>query len=294
MSPHRDVPALRQIRRHQRLARRTLVRALSRTTSVLGGRAWYRRRWLASGAFEVREEVVRVPGLPPGLRGFAIAQLSDLHAGPFLGEGDLTDVVDATNALSADLIAFTGDLITDHWSDALRILPDLARLEARHGVFGVFGNHDYRDRQEGRIAEAYGSRGLRFLRNQCARIDTAGGSLAVVGIEDLEEAREVDLEAARSAVRPGDVEIALCHNPSGAPILARPGCAVILAGHTHGGQIAGLETHGPSHPGLRLDLGATALIVSRGIGVIGFPLRIGAPSEIVVVRLEPAGEGAAR
>jgi predicted MPP superfamily phosphohydrolase len=286
-----DIPALRQVRRHHRLARRTAVKLLSRAASALGGRAWYRRRWLASGGFELREECVPVPGLPPGLHGFRVVQLSDLHAGPFLGAGDLADVVDAANALDPDLVVLTGDLITDDWRDAIGILPDLERLSARHGVLGVFGNHDYRGRREGLIAEAYGARGLRFLRNECARLDTGHGVLAVVGVEDLEEARELDLEAARRDVRAGDVELALCHNPAGAPALARAGCAAVLAGHTHGGQVVGIETYGPPHPGVRLELGATTLIVSRGLGVIGFPLRLGAPSELVVVRLERAQEG---
>jgi hypothetical protein len=284
-----SAPALRQARRHHRLARRTAVKALMRTASALGGRAFYRKHWLSAGAFGQREELVPVAQLAPGLCGFKIVHLSDLHAGPFLGEGDLRDVVDATNALEPDVVVFTGDLITDHWSEALCVLPDLARLEARHGVFAVFGNHDYRGRREGQIATAYAEHGIRFLRNEHVRIDTGDGVLAVVGIEDLEEAREVDLAAARRGLFGDELELVLCHNPAGAPALAESGCRVILAGHTHGGQVANVATHGPPHPGVRLELGATTLIVSRGLGVIGFPLRVGAPSEIVVVRLVEGG-----
>ncbi len=278
-------------RRHSR-ARRSFFRAAEQLAAALGGRRWYRRSQLAADRVAQRTERVAVPGLPPALAGFRIAHLSDLHAGPFLGAGDLADVVALVNAGEPDLVALTGDLITRHWSEALHVLPDLAALRARHGVLGVFGNHDYRDRCEGHIAAAYAEAGVRFLRNENRRL---ADGLVVSGLEDLEEARRLDVEAARSGIAGADVEVLLCHNPGRAAALARPGCAAILAGHTHGGQVdlPLLRALGPPHPGGRVDLGSTALVVSNGLGVIGFPLRVGAPAEIVWVVLEPA-DGAGR
>lgn len=278
---------LRQPQRRHSLLRRATFAAIAYGSAALGGRALYRRGWLATGRFRVREEVVRVPGLPAGLAGFRIAQLSDLHAGPFLGAGDLAEVAAAVRALGPDLAVVTGDLITSRWSEALHVLDDLAALGARHGTLAVFGNHDYRGRREGEIAAAFAARGVVFLRDACHRIDTGEGWLGVVGLEDLEEARELDLERARAGLEPGDVELVLCHNPSGAPALARPGCCAVLSGHTHGGQVRFLSGLGPPHPGLRVRLGPTTLIVNRGLGVVGFPWRVGAPTEIVLVRLEP-------
>jgi len=272
-------------RRHGRL-RRTAVKLAARAAAALGGRALYRRRWLGPGRFRVREEVLWVADLSEGLVGFRIAHLSDLHGGPFLGAGDLAAVARTVRELAVDLAVLTGDLITDHWSDALELIPDLAELGARHGMLAVFGNHDYRGRQEGRIAAALAERGIETLRNACRRIDTGRGVLAVVGVEDLEEGRELDLERARASVRPGDVELVLCHHPAGGLALARRGCCAVLSGHTHGGQVRFLGRLGPPHPGLRIALGETALIVNRGLGVIGFPWRSGAPTEIVLVRLE--------
>jgi predicted MPP superfamily phosphohydrolase len=280
-------PGLRQPQRRHSLLRRATFAAIAHGSAALGGRAVYRRAWLAAGRFRVREEVVRVPGLPAGLVGFRIAQLSDLHAGPFLGAGDLAQVAAAVRALAPDLAVITGDLITSRWSQALQLLDDLAALGARHGTLAVFGNHDYRERREGEIAAAYAARGVVFLRDACHRIDTGDGVLGVVGLEDLEEARELDLERARAGLEPGDVELVLCHNPSGAAALARPGCCAVLSGHTHGGQVRFLSGLGPPHPGLRVRLGPTTLIVNRGLGVVGFPWRVGAPTEIVLVRLEP-------
>ncbi len=281
-------------RRHSRL-RRAFFRAVEHTCATLGGRRLYRRRQLSASRLRQREERIAIPGLPRALEGFRIAHLSDLHAGPFLGRGDLAEVVDVVNAGGADLCALTGDLITRHWSEALEVLDDLARLRARHGVFGVFGNHDYRDRREGEIAAAYAEHGLRFLRNENHRIVLGGAALVVSGLEDLEEARRIDVAAARAGVRPGDVEVLLCHNPGRAAGLARPGCVAILAGHTHGGQVdlPLLRRLGPPHPGGRLEFGSTSLVVSNGLGVIGLPLRVGAPAEVVWVVLESAPGGAA-
>ncbi len=269
-----------------------LCRALEAGAARLGGRALYRRSALAPGRFDVRREVVRVPGLPRGLEGFRIAHLSDLHAGPFLGAGDLGAVVEAVNDARPDLCAITGDFITRDWREALALADDLGALRAEHGTLAVFGNHDYHGREEGRIATALGERGVRFLRNECVRIERAGGALAVVGLEDVEEGRVVDVEGARRALQPGDVELVLCHGPAAAEALARPGCAAILAGHTHGGQVALplLRRLGPRHPGDRIELGGTALIVSRGLGALVLPLRVRARAEVVLVELE--GEGA--
>ncbi|MBK7874844.1 MAG: metallophosphoesterase [Planctomycetes bacterium] len=227
-----------------------------------------------------------MPGLADGLEGLLVAHLSDFHGGAFLARGDLAAVVEATRERAPDLVAITGDWITHGWEDALPLLPDLARLAPPLGVFSVFGNHDYRGRLEGRIAEAARSAGVRVLRNEGVRLERGGAEFALVGLEDPEEARTVDLERARSGLDPRLPEIVLCHNPLAARRIARAGCAAILSGHSHGTQVdlPFLRRLGPAHPGLRVDLGATALVVSRGLGVVGFPLRVGAPAELVLVR----------
>lgn len=276
-------------RRHSAL-RIGLCALLQRGLRALGGRFLYRRLHLAPGRFELRRETVRVAGLPASLDGYLVAQLSDVHAGAFVGPGDLRHVVDAVRAEAPDLVVLTGDVITSHWRESLLVRDDLARLEPPDGAFGVFGNHDYHDREEGRIVAAYAEVGWTFLRDETARVERGDGALAIVGLEDLEEAKRVDLEAARRGVRDGDVELVLCHNPEGARVVAREQCAAVLSGHTHGGQIVlpfGPPL-GPPHPGDRRDLGTTAAITSRGLGALVLPFRRGAPAEVVLIRLEAA------
>lgn len=270
--------------------RLAFFRSVEEVCARLGGRAFYRWWHLRDGRFAMREETLAIRGLPADLDGFTIAQLSDFHGGSFLRAGDLRAVIAAVNARHPDLCVLTGDYVTHHWSESLGVLEDCASLYARHGVFGVFGNHDYRGRLEGRIAEAYAARGIRMLRNEGVRVDRGTASLALVGIEDLEEGRVIDPQRARAGLDDCDVEIVLSHNPTAARGLAHERCAAILSGHTHGSQIdlPLLRRLGPPHPGVRVRFGATTLIVSRGLGVVGFPLRVGSPAEVVLVRLERA------
>ncbi|MAF64555.1 MAG: hypothetical protein CMJ84_02695 [Planctomycetes bacterium] len=274
-------------RRYGKL-RLAFFRAVEGACALVGGRRLYRLRHLAPGRFGLRTERLSVPGLPAGLAGFRIVHLSDLHGGRFLGAGDLRAVIAAANDLAPDLCVVTGDFVTHHHSEVLPLVDDLAALRAAHGTLAVFGNHDYKERAEARVAEALAGAGVRVLRNTCERIEVEGGALGVVGLEDLEEGREVDLAGARAGLCPGDVELVLCHNPLGAPLLARRGCIAVLSGHTHGTQIdlPFLRELGPPHPGLRVELGETSLIVSRGLGAVGLPLRVGAPAELVVLELE--------
>jgi predicted MPP superfamily phosphohydrolase len=280
----------RDVRRHGQ-AFLALAKSIEVACAGLGARSLYRRRYLSAARLLVREERLELPGLPAGLDGLRVAQLSDLHGGRFLKQGDLRDVVARVNAERPDVCVLTGDFISHEWSDVLPLTDDLAQLRPRLGSFAVFGNHDYKYRQEALIAEALARSGVRVLRNEGVRLDTGDGVLALTGLEDLEEAREVDLEAARSGLQPGDVELVLCHNPSAGARLAREGCAAVLSGHSHGRQVdlPLLRGFGPPHPGLRIQYGPTCQLVSRGLGVVALPLRWGSPAEVVLVELRSGG-----
>lgn len=278
---------LRQRPRRHPWARRALVRALETGARVAAGRAWYRRRHLSRAGLGIRRERLEVEALPASFEGFRIVQLSDLHAGPFLRRGDLREAVELTNELAPDVVALTGDFVTHGIDEARLILDDLALLRAADARLAVLGNHDYRGRREHELVDELARRGIRTLRNAAHRVERSGGAVGFVGVEDLEEGRVIDAAAAREQLRDGDIEIVLCHNPLGAPALARPGCVAVLSGHSHGGQVdlPLIRRAGPIHPGARIELGSTALIVSRGLGAIGLPWRVGAPSELVVVEL---------
>jgi predicted MPP superfamily phosphohydrolase len=258
----------RDVRRHGQ-AFLALAKSIEVACAGLGARSLYRRRYLSAARLLVREERLELPGLPAGLDGLRVAQLSDLHGGRFLKQGDLRDVVARVNAERPDVCVLTGDFISHEWSDVLPLTDDLAQLRPRLGSFAVFGNHDYKYRQEALIAEALARSGVRVLRNEGVRLDTGDGVLALTGLEEL----------------------VLCHNPSAGARLAREGCAAVLSGHSHGRQVdlPLLRGFGPPHPGLRIQYGPTCQLVSRGLGVVALPLRWGSPAEVVLVELRSGG-----
>lgn len=262
--------------------------------AALGGRAFYRATSLSRGRLQLREERVVVPGLAAELEGLLILQISDLHAGPFLGAGDLAHAVELANGFAPDLIVCTGDLITRRAEEAYTILAELAHMRARLGKYAVFGNHDYRGRREDQIAARFAAEaGFVFLRDRAVRFGSGPGAVALVGLEDLEEARTPDARRARVDVLPGDVEVVLCHNPAGAPLVVNAQTALVLCGHTHGRQINVplVRRLAPPHPGDRLQIGGAVVIVNRGLGALGLPLRVGARAELVGVRLSARAEG---
>ncbi len=270
--------------------------AIERAAVLLGGRALYRHRHLSRARLHVREEWVEVPGLPSDLDGFSIAHLSDLHAGPFLGAGDLGGVIGVLTELAPDVVCWTGDFVVHGIHNVTPLQPELEQLVGARATFAVFGNHDYLHREEWRFVEAMEPAGWRFLRNDSAVLEVGAARVGFCGIEDPEEGKVVDVERAVSGLGDGDIAglpdliVALSHGPQAAPQFAARGAHVVLAGHSHGTQVdlPFLRDLGPAHPGLRVEVGASTLVVSRGIGVIGAPLRVGVPAEVVVLRFRPA------
>lgn len=274
---------LRQpVRRHSK-ARLFLFDCVEGLCARLGGRAFYAWHSLRPGRLRLRREKIEAP---LGLAGLTLAHLSDFHAGRLLDARSLAGVVDQVLRLKPDLVAFTGDFVAHEVEAGLALAEVLAPLaQVPLGAFAVFGNHDYRGRREGLLVEALSAKGWRFLRNE--GVPLLDGRLWLTGVEDPEEGRHLGLASVRTRRDGQASEICLCHNPSAAPALADPQVLAILAGHSHGRQLdlPFLRTLGPRHPGSRVDLGATRLIVSNGIGVVGVPLRVGAPAEIVLVEL---------
>ncbi|MFN0204872.1 MAG: metallophosphoesterase [Planctomycetota bacterium] len=250
----------------------------------MGGRHFYRTAFLNSGKLRIRREDVAIPSLPVAADGLTIVQLTDFHGGSFLHASDLARVIDITNQLNPDLIVLTGDFLTHITEEALEIVPALAKLRAAKGVFAVFGNHDYRGRREGEIERALAAVGIKTLRNRNVMIVPG---LALAGIEDLEEGKYPDFDAALAGIHQDTTIILLSHHPAGLYFAAQRGVHLVFSGHTHGNQVQWpiLKNLGPRHPGDRVVQDKTILLVSHGIGVIGVPFRAGARPEILVAAL---------
>ncbi|SPE37942.1 Metallophosphoesterase [Candidatus Sulfopaludibacter sp. SbA6] len=247
--------------------------------------------------FRVREIDVPLPGLPPDLDGFRLLQLSDIHLSPFLSEGELARVIDAARELRPHLAVMTGDLISMPGDPLDACIRQLARLKSDAGIFACMGNHERFAGVERYTAETGARAGIRFLRSQCEQLGfgTAVLNLAGVDYQPLSEKQKY-LRGAERMVAPGAFNVLLSHNPDVFPLAAQQGYNLVLAGHTHGGQVTieilrqGINParfFTPFVYGL-YRAGAAAEYVTRGIGTIGVPARIGAPPEISVLRLRKA------
>jgi predicted MPP superfamily phosphohydrolase len=247
--------------------------------------------------FRVREVDVPLPGLPEDLDGLRLLQLSDIHLGAFLSERELARVIDAACELRPHVAVVTGDLISSRGDPLDACIRQLARVKADAGVFGCMGNHERFARVEDRTWEAAARVGIRFLRGQAQplRFGDSVLNLAGVDFQSLLQ-KESYLRGAGRMVVPGAVNVLLSHNPDVFPVAARQGYNLLLAGHTHGGQVT-VEILDQSINPARFFTpyvyglfrsGAAAAYVTRGIGTIGIPARIGAPPEISVLRLRKA------
>ncbi|MEO8157517.1 MAG: metallophosphoesterase [Betaproteobacteria bacterium] len=239
---------------------------------------------------------VPIAGLPQRLHGFRIAQISDIHVGATIKNGYVSRIVDAVNALDADMVAVTGDLVDGSVPRLSLHTEPLGRLTARHGTFFVTGNHEYYSGAHAWIVELR-RLGLCVLLNEHVLLDHDGETVVIAGVTDY-GAHHFDLfhrsdPAAAIAGAPPDagVRVLLAHQPRSAYAAAKAGFDVQLSGHTHGGQFFPwnllVKLIEPFAAGLhRLD--GLWVYVSRGTGYWGPPKRFGAPSEITHLRLIPA------
>ena len=247
--------------------------------------------------FHLREVDAFIPNLDPALEGLRILQLSDIHIGPFLSESDLARVVDMGMEAKPDLAVVTGDLISTAGDPLDACIRQLARIKAPAGVFGCMGNHERFAYAEKATEQAGARVGIRFLRSQAQQLKFGGATLNLAGVDHQWKAHgRKYLVGAERMVVPGALNLLLSHNPDVFPVAARQGYNLMLSGHTHGGQI-NIEIYDESISpsrfftpyvyGLYQSQGAVAY-VTRGIGTIGIPARIGAPPECSVIRLRKA------
>lgn len=239
---------------------------------------------MASGPV-VRHVRVALPKLPASAAGYTIAQLTDVHIGPILGERFLAKVVATVNALAPDLIVITGDLVDGRLDELRHHVEPLRALEARDGVYAVTGNHEYYWNANVWL-EHLRSLGIRILRNQHVAIHEA---FELAGVDDSSAGE--DVPAALSGRDPTLPVVLLAHHPRTIARAAAAGVDLQLSGHTHGGQILPLgwlsRLFEPRVAGLA-RFGATWLYVSEGTGFWGPPMRVGTSSEIALITLDRA------
>ena len=257
---------------------------------------------LELGAFRVRRMDVVYNNLPAALNGVRIAHLTDTHFGRFTNRGDVGLIVEATNKLDADVVAFTGDLIDFDIEQLPAGLELLRGLKPKSGIVTIEGNHDLFQDRSG-FERGIKNAGFPLLLNESheLRVGQAGYPMNFLGLQWGTPAlrRDPNLQAwseiTLAKKNPDAFNVMLTHHPHGYDFAAEKDVPLTLAGHTHGGQLMLSEQIGPGPMMYRYWSGLyrhrnhpnTACVVSNGIGN-WFPLRINAPAEIVLITLKQA------
>ena len=277
------------------LSRRQFLARATYTYAGLGAAVSGYGIWSAYRLPLVTRRTLYFADLPPAFDGLRLLHLSDVHAGIHMEREKMQAIVAQANALGADVILHTGDMIDISPS----YIPDYVRafrdLRAPLGVITTIGNHDYYTGERAVIGGVRDT-GSTFLRNQVHVIERGGAALALLGIDDPQNWMHDDPQTAvvdltlRQAP-PEAFKILLSHRPGAFDTAAPRGIPLTLAGHIHGGQFA-IPIVGISAGALitkyvmgLFERNGCQLYVSRGIGVVGVPIRVFAPPEIALLEL---------
>jgi len=246
--------------------------------------------WIERRFVRVRQITVKVVDLPPEFDGYRITQLSDLHVGSFDPKRRALEWVALSNSLNPDLTVVTGDLVTSGTGFYRDVAETLAELRAKDGVFVSMGNHDQAHNDE--LSHLIGEHGPVVLRNASHALQRGAATLTVAGL-DGRITSDSEVTRAVNACRSTGPFVLLSHYPWTFDAAAAAGADLVLAGHTHGGQLGipflskhynlARLTHQPSR-GL-FHLGKAAMYVNAGLGTTGPPMRLAVPPEIAVITL---------
>lgn len=261
--------------------------------------------------FKVHQVVVKSDLLPQNFNGLRIVQISDLHLGSFNYRYHILHrAINTINSLKPDFIFFTGDLVNNYAWELNGWEKILKELTAKKGKYSVLGNHDYGDyskweseeERNGNFADIkdfHAQIGFKLLLNEAECIENKGDKIAIVGVENWGNPpfkQYGDLQQSLQGVEDVGFKILLSHDPShwSEEVVSKTNIALTLSGHTHGMQ-AGINIKNKEWSPIKYKykhwaglyrLGHQFLYVSRGLGWMGFPGRLGMRPEITFIELE--------
>ncbi|HVZ71467.1 MAG TPA: metallophosphoesterase [Polyangia bacterium] len=216
-----------------------------------------------------------------------VAFASDLHVGPLTPPRLLDEAFDRLARWRPDVLALGGDYVSLDVTPAMaaRLSSLVARVPAAIKV-GVLGNHDLWT-DHGLIERALADAGVRVLVNESFALPAPHDDVAFVGLDDPWSGEPDPARAFAGVTAP--VRLGVVHAPEGQPFATGRGLALLMCGHTHGGQVAlpsgPVVVHGPlgrRWPGGLYDVDDLKLYVSRGLGTVDLPLRLYAPAEVAL------------
>ena len=237
-----------------------------------------------------RLHAVTSPRVSPGLDGVRVGHLSDIHVRGGVHPRALHHAVERLNALQPDVVLLTGDYVCLSAGPLPRLTEALRKLAAP--AWAVLGNHDHWAGAH-RVRRGLEAAGVEVLRNEYREVSVRGAALHLVGVDDPVTGR-ADAARAFAGVPPGATALCLVHAPRALAAVAPHAPALVLCGHTHGGQlyVRGLTPWlsarlGVPHLAGLFHVDGAWLYVSRGLGA-SVPVRLGAPREFACLTLRSA------
>lgn len=223
---------------------------------------------------------------------YKIIQISDIHIGGLITKSFIKSMVDKINLLNADIVVITGDLVDTKLEFARPALDELKNLQSKYGTYFIVGNHEYFHGVKP-IIDYVNSLGIKTLENQNVYIGEKDEGFYLAGVYDRFGFRYgsyiPDINKALENCE-NNPTILLAHQPKYInEIKDTKNIDLILCGHTHGGQIFPfnflVKLEQPYVKGLHQHNDTTQVYVNKGTGFWGPPMRLGASSEITVLRL---------
>lgn len=254
--------------------------------------------WSSAGVVRLHRQTIHLPNLPPAFEGLKIALLSDLHHGEWISREHIRSAIRLANAQTPDVVALTGDYIHRGTKWVKSCFREISGLRAPLGVFGVLGNHDHYGGAARVCRSALAAAGACDVTNSGIDLIRDGQTLRIGGVGDLWEEKQ-NLSAALGPRRKPGTAVILSHNPDYAEQISDPRVALVLSGHTHGGQICFPIIGAPIvpsryHQKYRAGLCRAPhvpIFVTTGVGSSFPPVRWNCPPEVALLTLSARGRG---
>ncbi len=222
---------------------------------------------------------------------YSIVQLSDIHIGGLITKDFITNLVKKVNILNPDVVVITGDLVDTKLEYAKPALDELKNINSKYGTYFIVGNHEYFHGVKP-IIDYVNTLNIKTLENENVYIGEKDKGFYLCGVYDRFGNRygsfEPNINKALENTQ-NEPTVLLAHQPKFVEEIDTHGIDLILCGHTHGGQIFPfnflVKLQQPYVKGLNQHSNSTQVYVNKGTGFWGPPMRLGASSEITILKL---------